>query len=267
MSKICSATKSSKIAVVLGFSENDNNSLYISQCTISAGGDIVMRRRKLKPTHMERTVFGDASGSSLINVAEIKDVGKVGALSCWEHIQPLLKYHTMSQREQIHVAAWPMLHPFQEGSEGLYSMTTEGKHDVPHHILIHLHAQGCAALSQAYAMESSAFVLHCTTVMTAPGISLHKTEGNPVSGVVGGGHSAVYGPDGRCLTKSIPADQEGFVYAELPMEMLISMRHFADPIGHYSRPDMLWLGVDAREKKHIRMAGSEPIEKEGNIDQ
>jgi nitrilase len=137
MSKICSAAKSAKIAVVLGFSENDNNSLYISQCTISAGGDIVMRRRKMKPTHMERTVFGDASGSSLINVAEIKDVGKVGALSCWEHIQPLLKYHTMSQREQIHVAAWPMLHPFQEGSEGLYSMTAEGKHVSPHDVLNH----------------------------------------------------------------------------------------------------------------------------------
>jgi nitrilase len=137
MATICSAAKSAKIAVVLGFSVNDNNSLYISQCTISAAGDIVMRRRKMKPTHMERTVFGDASGSSLNNVVDVEGVGKVGALSCWEHIQPLLKYHTMSLREQIHIAAWPMLHPFQEGSEGLYSMTAEGKHNYTHCVRTH----------------------------------------------------------------------------------------------------------------------------------
>jgi predicted amidohydrolase len=126
MHRICATAKSSHIAVVLGFSENCHNSLYISQCTISAAGDIIMKRRKFKPTHMERTVFGDAGGSSLNNVADVEGVGKVGALSCWEHMQPLLKYHTMSLREQIHVAAWPPIHPFEEGSQGLYSMTAEG---------------------------------------------------------------------------------------------------------------------------------------------
>jgi predicted amidohydrolase len=101
-------------------------------------------------------------------------------------------------------------------------------------------------------MESSAFVLHCTTVMTSAGISAHRSEGNPIMGHVGGGHSAVYGPDGRRLTKSLPPDQEGFIYADLPMDMLVSMRHFADPVGHYSRPELLWLGVDTSEKKHVR---------------
>jgi nitrilase len=127
MEKICTAARNAKIAVVLGFSENDHNSLYISQCTISATGDIVMKRRKFKPTHMERTVFGDAGGTSLNNVVDVEGVGKVGALSCWEHMQPLLKYHTTSLREQIHVAAWPPIHPFPEGSEGLFSMSADGK--------------------------------------------------------------------------------------------------------------------------------------------
>jgi predicted amidohydrolase len=127
MDKICSAARGAKIAVVLGFSENDHNSLYISQCTISATGDIVMKRRKFKPTHMERTVYGDAGGSSLNNVNDIEGVGRVGALSCWEHIQPLLKYHTISLREEIHVAAWPPLHPHVEGSESLFSMSADGK--------------------------------------------------------------------------------------------------------------------------------------------
>lgn len=98
--------------------------------------------------------------------------------------------------------------------------------------------------------------------MSSSGISAHRSEGNPITGVVGGGHSAVYGPDGRRLTKPLPPDQEGFVYAELPMELLVSMRHFADPVGHYSRPELLWLGVDTKEKKHVRGESGEPIEKE-----
>lgn len=93
--------------------------------------------------------------------------------------------------------------------------------------------------------------------MTQGGISAHKVEGNPMFGHVGGGQSAVYGPDGRRLTKPIPNDQEGFVYAELPMDLLVSMRHFADPCGHYSRPELLWLGVDSREKGHVRREGGD----------
>jgi nitrilase len=127
MAKIRSAAKTANVAVILGFSENDNNSLYISQCTISSSGEIMMKRRKLKPTHMERTVFGDGGGTSLNNVVDLEGVGKVGALACWEHTQPLLKYHTISLREQIHVAAWPPIHKHEEGSEGLFSMSAEGK--------------------------------------------------------------------------------------------------------------------------------------------
>ncbi|KAJ4401716.1 hypothetical protein N0V91_007757 [Didymella pomorum] len=238
MHQICAAARISSIAVVLGFSENDHNSLYIAQCTIAASGTIVMKRRKFKPTHMERTVYGDAGGSSLNNVSEIEGVGRVGALSCWEHMQPLLKYHTISLREEVHVAGWPPLHAHTEDNQGLFSMS----------------ADGCASLSQTYAMESSTFVLHCTSVMTSAGISAHSTEGT-FFGQSGGGHSAIYGPDGRRLTKPIPADQEGFVYADLDMDMLVGLRHFADPVGHYSRPELLWLGVDTREKKHVRAEG------------
>jgi nitrilase len=127
MHQICAAARISSIAVVLGFSENDHNSLYIAQCTIAASGTIVMKRRKFKPTHMERTVYGDAGGSSLNNVSEIEGVGRVGALSCWEHMQPLLKYHTISLREEVHVAGWPPLHAHTEDNQGLFSMSADGE--------------------------------------------------------------------------------------------------------------------------------------------
>jgi predicted amidohydrolase len=127
MSQICASARKANITVVLGFSENDHNSLYIAQCTINSSGEVIMKRRKVKPTHMERTVYGDGGGSSLNNVNAVEGVGRVGALNCWEHMQPLLKYHTISLREEIHVAAWPPLHPHSDEKEGLFSMTADGK--------------------------------------------------------------------------------------------------------------------------------------------
>jgi nitrilase len=126
MQRIRATAAENHIAVALGYSENENNSLYIAQAYIGSDGTILMNRRKIKPTHLERTVFGDGNGSSLLNVIETPGVGKVGMLSCWEHTQSLLKYHTHSQGEQIHVAAWPPMLPFQEG-KGLWSSSAEGE--------------------------------------------------------------------------------------------------------------------------------------------
>jgi nitrilase len=126
MQRIAECAQKNKIFVALGFSENFHDSAYIAQALIGSDGHILLNRRKLKPTHMERTIFGDASGDSLKNVAETNSsLGRVGMLACWEHTQPLLKYHTYLQREAIHVAAWPPLweHP---GGPGLWSMGIEG---------------------------------------------------------------------------------------------------------------------------------------------
>lgn len=129
MRRICEAAATHQIAVALGFSERDGNSVYIAQALIDEHGIIGMKRRKMKPTHMERTIFGDASGSCLANVVSLPEVGRVGGLSCWEHLQPLLKYYTFSQAEELHVAAWPPLDSFIDGSLGFYSMSVEGESD------------------------------------------------------------------------------------------------------------------------------------------
>ncbi|KAB8766458.1 hypothetical protein FH972_026618 [Carpinus fangiana] len=189
MDTIRAAAAANKIQVSLGFSENDAYSVYIAQALIGADGDIKMRRRKMKPTHMERTMFGDASGECLTNVVDTP-IGKVGSLACWEHIQPLLKYHTLAQKEQIHVAAWPVLDPFIEGSPGFWSMSTE-----------------------------------------------------------------VFGPDGRQLTAS-DAPNEQLIFADIDLASIIKTKTFADASGHYSRPDLLWLGCDLALKKMVRSSGA-----------
>src|ERR1700760_4304685 len=103
--KIRQAVKRAKLTAVLGLSERDGGSLYIAQWLIGPDGETIAKRRKLKPTHAERTVFGEGVGSHL--AVHQLDVGRLGALCCWEHLQPLSKYAMYAQNEQVHVAAWP----------------------------------------------------------------------------------------------------------------------------------------------------------------
>ncbi|MBE7181695.1 MAG: carbon-nitrogen hydrolase family protein, partial [Terriglobus roseus] len=228
------------IAVALGFVERTaSHSLYISQAVISPQGKLAMHRRKIKPTHMERTVFGDGSGPDLRNVVEIDFGGavgkiKVGCLACWEHTQPLLKYHSYSQGEVVHISMWPPIDPHGGvDSPGLFSMSDEG----------------CLGLSQTYAMEGGGYVLHCTAVCTEKGIDAMGTQNGVLFSTPGGGGSAICGPDGRRLTAPLgKRDQEGIVYGDLDLGKIVATRSFLDIVGHYSRPDLLWLGYDDGEK-------------------
>ncbi|KAL8301085.1 hypothetical protein RB597_001857 [Gaeumannomyces tritici] len=94
MDRIRQAAAQHAIVAVLGFSEHAGDSLYISRAVVNGArqGRVLSVRRKIKPTHIGRTVFGDASAGTLSDVVDTA-VARVGALACWEHVQPLLKYH------------------------------------------------------------------------------------------------------------------------------------------------------------------------------
>ncbi|KAI1650482.1 carbon-nitrogen hydrolase [Daldinia loculata] len=245
MEQVKAVAKKHSIAVILGFSERSpSNSTYIAQAIISPQGELALHRRKIKPTHMERTVFGDGSGNDLTNVAEL-DFGaplgkiKVGALACWEHTQPLLKYHSITQGGVIHVSMWPPIDPTTGVDHpGLWSMT----------------ADGCQNLSQTYAIESGAYVLHATSVCTQAGIDVFNTQNGLICAQTGGGHSCIIGPDGRRLTSPLgdgKPETGGILYGDLDLTKVVANRGFLDIVGHYSRPDLLWLGVDKQQKEVV----------------
>lgn len=134
---------------------------------------------------------------------------------------------------------WPPIdpHPGVE-APSLYSMS----------------AEGCFNLSQVYAIESGAYILHCTAVCNDKGIETLNTKPGLLFQAPGGGQSAVVGPDGRRLTAPLEEGNpsaEGIVYADLDLTRGVTNRGFLDVVGHYSRPDLLWLGVDKEEKKHV----------------
>lgn len=59
MARIRCSARSAKIMVVIGYAERAGGSLYMSQTFIGDDGSVLLHRRKFKPTHMERFIFGD----------------------------------------------------------------------------------------------------------------------------------------------------------------------------------------------------------------
>jgi len=60
-----------------GFSPNIKERLDYSCAVYDADGETIAQRRKLKPTHVERTVFGEGDGSDL--AVHDTPLGRVGA--------------------------------------------------------------------------------------------------------------------------------------------------------------------------------------------
>jgi nitrilase len=78
------------------------------------------------------------------------------------------------------------------------------------------------------------------------------TSNGAIMNSPGGGSSAIFGPDGRKLSQDLPESEEGIIYADLDFDQVLKAKSFIDVCGHYSRPDMLWLGVDDGTKLHRR---------------
>ena len=256
MATICQFAATHNIAVSLGYSENDNNSLYLSQSFIGKDGEIKMHRRKIKPTHAERTIYGDGSGSSLMNVVDDPALGKVGALSCWEHSQPLLRYHTYSQGEQIHVAAWPPMNYYSSfpPHTALWSQCREGK-SCPGSALqwtVMANETGAHTLSTVHAIEGNCFVVLSSSFFTQRGVDRMNLGDGKLYHIGGGGCACIIAPDGRKLTEDLSEEEEGLLIADLDFNEILKVKAMLDVHGHYSRPDLLWLGVDSREKKQVR---------------
>lgn len=223
--RLAQAARRHAIMVVMGHSEKSAGSLYMGQWIIGADGETIARRRKLKPTHVERTVFGEGDGSHL--AVHDTPLGRVGALCCWEHLQPLSKYAMYAQDEQVHVAAWPSFSLYRGGA---YALGAEVNN----------------AASQIYAVEGQCYVLApCATVSRD---MVEQLCGNDPTKrqllLEGGGFARIYAPDGQIMHAPLPEDQEGLVYADIDLGMISLAKAAADPAGHYARPDVTRLVLD-----------------------
>ena len=238
--RLSDAARANRIHVAMGHSERDGGSLYMGQWLIGPDGETIAVRRKLKPTHVERTVYGEGDGSDL--AVHKTALGNMGALCCWEHLQPLSKYAMYAQNEQVHVAAWP--------SFSLYDGMAHA-----------LGAEVNVAASRIYAVEGGCFVLApCATVSPDMVALLCIDDDKRALLKAGGGHARIIGPDGRDLATPLPEAEEGLLYAEIDTGLIPLAKAAADPAGHYSRPDVTRLLLDKRPRQRVVPVGHDLAE-------
>lgn len=247
---ITDAARRNGVQVILGASERSGGSLYMAQWHIAADGTVLSRRRKLKPTHVERSVFGEGDGSDIfVNDTEI---GRIGALCCWEHLQPLTKYALFSQNEQIHAAAWPA-----------FSLYADLTHSFSPEVSMNI--------NQIYALEGQCFVILSTAMISKEiHAELVKTEQQAKFMKVGGGYSRIFGPDGATNGEHLKPTEEGLVIADIDLSRILMAKVAADPAGHYARPDALALIHNKAPRRpvlspkeaetHLRETPIEPVE-------
>lgn len=161
----------------------------------------------------------------------------------------MLKYHTFTQGEQVHIAAWPFNGDYKPGPEP-YSLFGEANE---------------LTASRMYALEGAVYVL-CTNQPLSPEGAKLNSEGQAgaakgsfmLSG--GGGRTAVFGPDGRQLTEPTDPSFDGLIYCDIDLDTIDYAKALTDCVGHYSRPDLLRLVVDDQPKNYVTRVSDQPTD-------
>ncbi|WP_416958044.1 nitrilase-related carbon-nitrogen hydrolase [Streptomyces sp. Agncl-13] len=104
------AAREHRITVEICYSERAGKHLFMGQALFGPDGVPLIVRRKIRPSGSERTVFSDDGLGRDIEV-RTTPLGRIGALSCWEHLHPEMTYNMLAQLEAVHIAAWPYNSP------------------------------------------------------------------------------------------------------------------------------------------------------------
>jgi nitrilase len=203
--------------LVTGVNERDPQrpgTLYNALLYHAPDGRLALHHRKLVPTNHERLVWGQGDGGGLRAIET--DLGRVGGLICWENYMPLARFSLYESGVEIYIAS------------------TADDGDAWQATLVHI------------ARESRAFVVapsHFQRASAYPD-DFPLRELIAERDVIGRGGSAILAPDGSYLAGPL-YDEEGILTARLEPDRLWEERQRFDPVGHYHRPDVLGLTVNA----------------------
>ena len=213
--RIVEAAAETDTYVAMGLTELSPTGGTLYNSLVYAGPEGVLGvHRKLMPTGGERQVWGYGDGSDL--GTHSTPFGRVGGLICWENYMPLARTAVYEQGVDIYLA------PTWDNSEVW----------VP--TLRHI------------AKEARAFVVGVTPYITGAHIPSDIPGRDDLyagsDDILSQGNTTIVDPFGSILAGPL-VGREGIVYADLDLGLIPKARRQFDPVGHYSRSDVLRLVV------------------------
>ncbi|MEM9838144.1 MAG: carbon-nitrogen hydrolase family protein [Pseudomonadota bacterium] len=220
------AAREHSCAVYLGIMERapdrGGHTLYASLVYIDAQGTVQSSHRKLQPTYEERLVWGPGDGHGL----RVHPLGPftAGGLNCWENWLPLARASLYGQGEDLHVAVWP----------GGPANTED--------------------ITRVLGREGRSFALSVSSFMDPKHIAVDLPGADDLRAsdlLFARGGSCIAGPDGKWLIPPVN-DREALLIATVDHGEVRRERQNMDPVGHYSRPDVLQLKVNRERQSTVK---------------
>jgi len=214
--QISAAVKKAGMMVALGVTEKEpiGGSLHCCLLYFSADGTLVGKHRKLKPTGLERFIWGESDGSTLTTLDT--PIGIIGGLICWENYMPLARMAMYSKGVEIYLAPTADARPSWQGA------------------------------MQHIALEGRCFVLAANQFVTKSHYpERYQAELKEEPEVMSAGGSVIISPMGEVLAGPL-WNQEGLLTAELDFAILAKSKLDFDCIGHYARPDVFNYSVNGQ---------------------
>ena len=204
--------------MVIGVIERDGGTLYCTALIFTADGLLAGKHRKLMPTAMERIIWGQGDGSTLPVIQT--EIGRIGAVICWENYMPLLRTAMYGQGVELYCA--PTVDDRDSWANSMRHIAFEGR---------------CFVLSAVQYFTRDDAPADCP-IAAEPGAVLIR------------GGSSITGPLGEDLAAPVYG-REAVLTADIDVDSLARAKFDLDTVGHYARPDVFSLKIDWTAKHAI----------------
>lgn len=212
---LAEAAKEAGAYVCMGITERDekNCTLYCTSLYFGPDGTLIGKHRKMKPTGVERCIWGEGDGSTL--TAFDTPYGVMGGLICWENYMPLARTAM-----------------YQKGVSIYLAITADNREEWQSTI-------------KHIALEGRCFVIGCNQYVTKsmyPNDFYGQSDIDACQEELCPGGSCIVSPFGKVLAGPV-WNKEEVLYAELDLNEVVLSRLDFDATGHYARPDVFELIV------------------------
>jgi len=235
LEELARTIREAQMYVTIGVIEREGagsqGTLYCTMLYYGPDGRILGKHRKLKPTGIERLVWGEGDGSTLTTVDT--PYGRMGGLICWENYMPLARMSMYAKGVSLYLA--PTADQRESWQATIQHIACEGR---------------CFVLAANQFVTRAAYPrdLACyDEIAKQPDVMCH-------------GGSAILNPFGQYLAGPL-YDQEGLLSVDLCLDEVEQGHLDFDVAGHYARPDVFTLLVNERPQTSVvRSADREKAE-------